>query len=312
VRSISQSFDSGSVHLAGTLVIVGQTGPGPVVLLISGSGPLDRDSNSEQFSIDVMKQIADHVARAGLSSFRYDKRGVGESGGDFMSTGLHDNIDDAAAAVDMLRARGDIDPDRIIVVGHSEGAVIATELAAADPRLAGVALLAGTATPGADVVRWQTAKVSDSQPRPLRLLLKILGRDLVRTQNQRLERITATTGDTARIRRVQTNVKWWREFLAHDPAPSLESIRVPVLALTGSNDIQVDPDNVRRIARLVSAPCSAHIVDGLTHLLRTEAGPPSLRTYTQQVERPVDAELLATVTTWAQQRAVCAASEAGS
>lgn len=302
-RNVGLTVDSGQVELAGTLVTVERSGPGPAVLLLSGSGPLDRDSNSEQLSIGVMQQVADHLACEGLPSFRYDKRGVGESGGDFMSTGLRDNIDDAAAAIATLRARDDIDPDRIVVIGHSEGAVIATELGAADPRLAGVVLLAGTATRGDELLRWQAAKVSASLPRPVELLMRVLRRDAVRTQNKRLEQIAATIGDTARIQRQTINAKWLREFMAHDPAPSLESIRVPVLTLTGSNDIQVDPDDVARICRLVPADCSGRVVHDLTHLLRTEDGPPSLRTYRQQAKRPVDAGLLATVTAWTRQRA---------
>lgn len=309
MRNIYLSFSSGPATLAGTLVTVEQASPGPAVLLLSGSGPIDRDSNSKQLSIGVMEQVAGHLALHGLASFRYDKRGVGESGGDFMSSGLHDNIDDAAAAIETLRARADVDPERIIVVGHSEGAVIATELAAADPGLAGVVLLAGTATLGADLLRWQAVQVSASQARPVRLLSRVLRRDVVRTQCKRLEQIEESTGDTARIHRVEMNVKWLREFMAHDPAPSLESIRVPVLALTGSKDIQVDPDDVRRIGQLVPADCSARIVDGLTHLLRTEAGPPSLRAYDEQAKRPVDAGLLATVTRWTRQRATQASAE---
>jgi len=309
MRNIHLSFSSGPANLAGTLMTVDQTGSGPAVLLLSGSGPIDRDSNSEQLSIGVMKQVADHLALHGLPSFRYDKRGVGESGGDFMSSGLHDNIDDAAAAIETLRARADVDPERIIVIGHSEGAVIATVLAAADPHLAGVVLLAATATPGEDVLRWQAAQVSASLPRPVKLLMCALRRDVVRTQSKLVEQIKETSGDTARIRRVEMNAKWLREFMAHDPVRSLEAIRVPVLALTGSNDVQVDPDDVKRIGRLVPADCSARIIDDVTHLLRTEAGRPSLRTYEKQAKRPVDARLLATVTTWIRQLASQPASE---
>lgn len=296
------TFASGSVTLAGTLVTAERAGPGAVVLLLSGSGPIDRDSNTKRLAVGVMSQMAHHLMGAGLASFRYDKRGVGASGGDYMSTGLHDNVGDAAAAIEMLRARADVDPERVCVIGHSEGALIAAELAAADPGLAGVVLLAGTATRGEQVLRWQAGHVSASLPRPVRLLLRVLRQDVLRTQDKRLAQIKATTGDTARIQLMRINARWFREFMAHDPAPSLEAIRIPVLALTGSKDLQVDPEDVARICRLVPADCSGQVIDDLTHLLRIEDGPPSVRTYRKQARRPVDAGLLATASGWIRPR----------
>jgi pimeloyl-ACP methyl ester carboxylesterase len=309
MQTTSLSFSSGPATLAGTLVAGDRTGPGPVVVLLSGSGPIDRDSNTKRLAIGVMGQIADHLAGEGLASFRYDKRGVGASSGDYKSTGFYDNVADAAAAVEGLRARTDIDPDQIFVIGHSEGALIATELAAADPRLAGVVLLAGTATQGEHVLRWQAEHVSASLPRPVKLLLRVLRQDVLRTQSKRLAQIKATTGDTARIQLIKINARWFREFMAHDPAPSLASIQIPVLALTGSKDIQVNPDDIERICQLVPSGCSGQVIDDLTHLLRKDAGPPSVRTYKKQAKRPVDAELLATASTWIREQVEQTAKE---
>ncbi len=309
MQKTNLTFSSGPADLAGTIVTTGQPTPSPAVLLLSGSGPIDRDSNTKKLSIDVMGQLAEHLTGVGLASFRYDKRGVGASSGDYQSTGLYDNVADAAAAIDMLRARADIDPDRIVVVGHSEGALIATDLAAADPSLGGVVLLAGTATRGEDVLRWQAEHVGASLPRPVKLLLRLFRQDIVRTQTKRLAQIKATTGDTTRIQLVKINAKWLREFMAHDPVPSLESIRIPVLSLTGSKDIQVDPNDIERICQLVPADCSGQVVDHLTHLLRTEPGPPSVRTYKKQAKRPVDEGLLAAVSTWIQQQTASTVTE---
>jgi len=274
MRTTNLTFSTGSTNLAGTLVSDDRTGPGPVVLLLPGSGPIDRDSNMKRLAIGVTGQLADHLAEEGLASFRYDKRGVGASDGDYKSAGFHDNIADATVAIAMLRARTDVDPDDIFVVGHSEGALIATELAVTDRRLAGAVLLAGTATLGEEVLRWQATNVSASLPRPVKLLLRVLRQDILRTQSKRLEQIKATTGDTARIQLVKINAKWLREFMTHDPAPSLASIQIPVLALTGSKDIQVNPDDVDRICGLVASDYSGRVIDDLTHLLRKEAGPP--------------------------------------
>lgn len=138
------SFPSGNLTLQGTLNVCDPS-PGPAALLISGSGPIDRDSNAKRLPIGVMGQLAAHLGANGVTSLRYDKRGVGESEGDYRSSGFYDNVDDAAAAIEALRARPEVDADRVVVIGHSEGALIASTLAA-DERLAGVALLAGAAT----------------------------------------------------------------------------------------------------------------------------------------------------------------------
>ena len=206
---IELTFDIGPGAAAGTLIAVDRDQPGPVALLISGSGPIDRNSDMKKLAIGVMGQIAQHLGAAGLSSFRYDKRGVGASEGDYLSTGFHDNVADAAAAVEMLRERPEIDPSQIFVIGHSEGALIATELGASDPNLAGITLLAGTATIGEEVLRWQAQQVAATLPNPVKRLLRMLRQDIVRTQTKRLAQIKATTEDTARIQVVKINAKWF-------------------------------------------------------------------------------------------------------
>ena len=292
------TFTAGSTTLAGTLCVSDLVQPGPMVLLVSGSGPIDRDSNMKKLAIGVMGRLADQLTEAGIASFRYDKRGVGASGGDFFAAGFRDNVSDAAAAIDMLRARPDVDPRRVFVVGHSEGALIATELAASDPELGGVVLLAGTATVGEEVLRWQAQQVAATLPKPVKWLLRVLHKDIASIQTKRLAQIKATTDDAVRIQLVKINAKWFREFLAHDPRASLEAVRVPVLAVTGSKDLQVDPDDVEQICALVPSECAGHVVDGITHLLRDEPGPPSVKTYKKQAKRPLNPRVVDLVIHW--------------
>ena len=208
MRPVDLTFSIPAGTMAGTLITTDRVEPGPAVLLVSGSGPIDRNSDMKKLAIGVMGQFAEHLGKAGLSSFRYDKRGVGASEGDFLSTGFHDNVADAASAVEMLRERPEIDPDQIFVVGHSEGALIATELGASDPNLAGVVLLAGTATVGEEVLRWQALHVAATLPKPVKRLLRVLRQDIIRTQTKRLAQIRATTDDTERIQLVKINAKW--------------------------------------------------------------------------------------------------------
>ena len=215
MQTSEMRFDNDGHQLVGTLVSPTLDG-GPVALLVSGSGPIDRESNAKRLSISVMRDVAERLALRGVGSFRYDKRGVGESGGDYRSAGLYDNVADASAAVAALRARSDVGP--IVIVGHSEGALIAAEVAANDPDLAGIVLLSGAAVDGKAVLRRQGELVAATLPRPVKWLMRMLRQDLVRTQSKRLAQLETSTRDVERIQLVRVNAKWFREFLAHDPS----------------------------------------------------------------------------------------------
>jgi pimeloyl-ACP methyl ester carboxylesterase len=290
------SITSGDLALEGTLNASGSP-PGPAALLISGSGPVDRNSNAKRLPINVMGQIAAVLATNGITSLRYDKRGVGQSDGDYLSTGFNDNIDDARAALEALRARPEVDEDQVVVIGHSEGALIASALAA-DEQLAGVALLAGAATNGRDVLRWQAQQVAPTLPKPVKLLMKLLRQDLVRTQTKRLDLIESSTDDVIRIQFVKLNAKWFREFMSFEPVVALGQAAVPVLAITGTKDIQVNPADVALMEHAVPTPFTGHLVDDVTHLLRTEPGTASVRTYKKQARQPLDERVTELLTDW--------------
>lgn len=178
MQTSEMRFDNDGHQLVGTLVSPTLDG-GPVALLVSGSGPIDRESNAKRLSISVMRDVAERLALRGVGSFRYDKRGVGESGGDYRSAGLYDNVADARAAVAALRARSDVGP--IVIVGHSEGALIGAEVAANDPDLAGIVVLSGAAVDGKAVLRRQGELVAATLPRPVKWLMRMLRQDLVST-----------------------------------------------------------------------------------------------------------------------------------
>ena len=290
------SIPSSGLMLQATLDVNGAT-PGPAALLISGSGPVDRDSNAKRLSINVMGQIAAHLASEGITSLRYDKRGAGQSDGDYMRTGFHDNVDDARAAIDVLRDRPEVDPDQIVLIGHSEGALIASALAQ-DEQLAGVALLAGAATNGKEVLRWQARQVAPTLPKPVKLLMKLLRQNLVQTQMKRLGRIESSTDDVIRIQLVKLNAKWFREFMSFEPSNALRQAEAPVLAITGTKDIQVNPDDVSLMERAVPASFTGHLIEDMTHLLRTEPGVASVRTYKKQARQPLDQRLMTLLTEW--------------
>ncbi|MGR6965428.1 alpha/beta hydrolase family protein [Geodermatophilus sp. URMC 61] len=293
----------GEPPLAGTLTLPDSSAPVPAVLLASGSGPIDRDSNHRRARFDVSRQLAHALAAAGLASLRYDKRGVGETPGDWRAAGFTDNVEDLGRALDALAARPEVDADRVLLAGHSEGALLAAAVAgqAGGRRgapVAGVVLLAMSATPGEELLRWQARRIAPTLPAPVRGLLRLLRTDLEARVAANHERIKATTTDVARIGGARLNARWHREFLAHDPRTDLARLTVPVLALTGDKDLQVPADDLAVLAATVPGPVETRRVPDLTHTLRRQERAPSMRHYREELRRLVDPELLDTVVAW--------------
>lgn len=285
------SFTEGGVVLEGTLTT--PSSPVAAALLLSGSGEVDRNSDHPRLALGVTRDLAAALAAAGIASLRYDKRGVGASGGDFLTAGLTDNIDDARAAIAALRTNAPGLP--LFLIGHSEGSMIAQQLAAEHPDVAGVVLLAGPAVPGAEVIAWQAAQIIGTVPAPLRGLV-------ARMQRRAAAALQSSTEDTIRLQGRRVNAKWHREFMAFDPRPALGKISAPVLAITGAKDLQVDPDDLGRIAEAVAGPVETHRIPDLTHILRRDVGTPSLSAYRRLVTHPVDVETLHVMTSWVRAR----------
>ncbi|GAA4063907.1 alpha/beta hydrolase [Agromyces indicus] len=290
----------GDVRLAGTLALPAGA-PRAAALLVPGSGPVDRDSDHPRMRLGITRELAHALAGAGVATLRYDKRGVGASGGDFLSAGLSDNTTDAAAALSALRERLPGVP--VVLVGHSEGAIIATRLAANEPDLAGTVLLAAPAVVGERMLAWQTRQIVPTMPRLVRGILRLLRIDLVEKQRRNVERFRQSTTDVIRLEGRRMNAKWHRELIAYDPAPDLARLSMPVLAITGDHDLQVDPDDLDRIAATVAGPVEIERPERLTHLLRRDAGDTaSFAAYRSLVKQPVDRELLDRVSSWVAAR----------
>jgi pimeloyl-ACP methyl ester carboxylesterase len=184
------------------------------------------------------------------------------------------------------------------VAGHSEGALLAAALAARGAPLAGLVLLSCSATPGEQLLRWQARQIAPSLPAPVRGLLRLLRTDLEAKVAANHAKVRATTTDVARIGGARINARWTREFLDHDPRADLARVTVPVLALTGGKDLQVDPADLDVLAATVPAPVTVRRLPDVTHTLRRQPGPASLRAYREELRRPVDPTVLDAVTGW--------------
>ncbi len=297
------TFESWGLRLAGTLSVGEHPRRSACVITISGSGLVDRDENHKRFRLNVFGELAGHFKRSGFDSFRFDKRGVGASEGDFWTAGLSDNADDVEAAIECVRDHPLVKEDKIFLVGHSEGAYLATKVAARTPGLAGVILLAGGARLGEDELRWQAHEVGNSIKGFQGFIIKLFRIDVMKSQAKQLERIKRSTADSFRVQLVaKVNAKWLREFVEYDPSVDLPKITVPVLAITGGKDIQVDPGNLERMAGLVKSPFESHVLPEVTHLLRADPNPPGLSTYKEQVKRPLDPQVVALIMNWLERQ----------
>lgn len=293
-REVQVRFDSDGLTLAGTFTDV--AAPVAAVLVVTGSGKIDRDSNARAIKVGVTKAVAQALAGVNAASLRYDKRGIGASGGDYRRAGMADNLADARAGLDWLAGRLPGVP--LLVAGHSEGTMYAAQLAASDPRVAGAVLLAAPARSGERIIDYQIETVVPRLPPVVKAITRLIRYDVARGQHKRVERLKASTGDVIRVGGVRANARWWRGFLSYDPAADLARITVPVLAITGGHDLQVPPEDVDAIGRLVRGPFEGHVAGDLSHLLRPDPESVGPRGYRREVRQPVSPEALDLITAW--------------
>ncbi len=299
VREQEISFKSDEIEFAGTIALPDGAGPFSAVLLIAGSGPVDRNENHKKIKLNAFYDISHYLADNGFASLRYDKRGVGKSGGDFWRTGFFDRVQDAAAALDYLKQRKDVLAEEVFLLGHSEGCLISVRLAGTGTRAAGIVLVAGPAQSGEAVLKWQAVQVSKGIKGLSRFVIKLLRIDVLKSQQKYIDKIKQSKKDSIRVQLVsKIPAKWLREFMAYNPAEDLSRVMLPVLAITGSKDIQVDPADLQRMAELVKAPFESHVIPDMTHMLRVEKGEASISNYKAEVRRPVEPSLLATIRDW--------------
>ncbi|MFD1534465.1 alpha/beta hydrolase family protein [Pseudonocardia aurantiaca] len=321
-RSDDVIYPSGSLTLAGTLTRPVGAGPFPAVLLLSGSGPQDRDESISGHKLFLL--LADRLTRAGFAVLRADDRGVGGSGGDLGQATYDDLAADALAGVAFLQRRPDVDPGRIGLLGHSEGGYLAPLVT---QRAAGVVefvvLVAGPAVRGQDVLELQNRMILEQVGAPpaqveaqvayVRELSRLLaaGQDDAARQLARdriTEQIAALPADqrpTPEEIEAQLPVSpAFRSFVTYDPAPALAALNVPVLALFGGKDLQVPPSQSEPAMRALLAgnpAATVRVLPGLNHLMQPAAtGSP---TEYASIETTMAPEALDLITGWLQENA---------
>lgn len=295
-----------SIELAGTLTLPEETGQHPVVVLISGSGPQDR--NEELAGHKPFLVLSDYLTRNDIGVLRFDDRGAGESTGDFDSATSIDFASDVQSAVAYLQTRTDIDGKNIGLVGHSEGGIIAPMAAAENDDIAFIVLMAGTGIPGDELFALQG-----------KLILKAAGKSDAEVERsaavrQKMIDMTMASKEIPSLRKDLTEylevesektealplfpeganpeiyiksyvdfmaTPWMVYFLRYDPAVILEEVECPVLAINGGIDLQVPAkENLSAIGDALKQAGNKNVtlkeMPGLNHLFQeSETGSPS-------------------------------------
>jgi pimeloyl-ACP methyl ester carboxylesterase len=237
------------VILAGTLTLpAGANSPYPAVVLISGSGPQDRDGNTPPaYVTNIFRRIAHCLADVGVATLRYDERGVGRSTGNHESADLHDLTADVEAMVDYLRELPEIDHSRIGLIGHSEGAYIAPHLASRDSSLAGCILLAGASISIDELMIEQIEYQAEFEE--LDEPSRALARSLAPAVQQFVE--DARAGKDSSV--FPGNLEWVRQHMELDPIENIRKVNAPVLIVQGEKDLKVMPYHADVLARAARA-----------------------------------------------------------
>jgi len=311
-----------AVKLAGTLTSPGQEGPFPAVLLISGSGPQDR--NETILGHHPFLVLADYLTRLGIAVLRVDDRGVGKSGGDFTQATSEDFASDVLAGLEYLKSRQEINPKQIGLIGHSEGGIIAPMVAVQSSDVAFIILMAGTGLMGEEILYLQgelilraegasdeaIAKNRSLQEQMFTVVkeekdnsvaekrLRAILQDAMSEVSEE-ERKGAEATVEAQIQWVLS--PWFRHFLAYDPKPTLMKVKCPVLAINGQKDVQVPPkENLAAIEEALKLGGNNNYtikeLPGLNHLFQT-AQTGSLSEYAK-IEETISPTALEIMSDW--------------
>lgn len=273
-----------NIILVGTLTIPQGKGPFAAVLLMSGSGPHDRDESIMGHKPFLV--LADYLTRKGIVVLRTDKRGVGRSGGNYAQAVMQDFSSDADAGVAYLKTRAEVDPHKIGLLGHSEGGIEAPMSAAHNADVAFVVMMAGPGVPGDQLLPEQmrrieaaSGKSKEEINKDVALQSEILAlvekdKDDATLEKDLREKLAGKVPEAQMGMQVSAvSSPWFRSLLQYDPAPALSKLTCPVLALNGEKDVQVPAEqNLPAIRKALEAGGNKNFeideLPGLNHLFQ--------------------------------------------
>lgn len=315
------------IDLSATLTLPKEKEKSPAVVLIAGSGPNDRDETV--FGHKPFWVLADYLTRNGIAVLRFDKRGTGESGGEYFTATTQDFADDAEAALNYLKKRREIDTSNLGLIGHSEGGIIAPIIAARNNDVKFIVLMAGLGVSGAELSLAQNqfafnkTSISEREKEDLDKILRSIyesvtnwseyvgsneERDTLKKELGVLwenlpQEIQPQVKKDVFVEKTTSNIAspWFRSFLKTDPLVYLEKVSIPVLAINGENDTQVEyQTNLNKIEAALKKANNKHYTvksyPQLNHLFQ-ESTTGELDEY-GKIEQTISPEVLSDITNW--------------
>ncbi len=296
------TINSNGATLSGTVCLPAEGRCFPVVLMIAGSGPIDRDENMPQQQLNIFNTIARHLAREGIASLRYDKRGVGKSSGDYLTTGHIDLVDDTVHWFDALQEQEFC--EKIFLLGHSEGSIIAAQAGLKRPNVAGLILIAPFMDGMESILINQATQIQKEFDGARgfggainKVFAKVFGQPLA-SQKNLIRKMKSSSADTIRMGIQKLPAKWFRELMMLNPPEIFSHVTQPMLIIGGEKDLQCDPADVAEIAKHAKGPSEAHVIQNLTHILRFEEGEPSLLGSAKLFKKPMEPVVLDLIAGW--------------
>lgn len=263
----------GSVSIGATVSCPDESQKYPAVVLIMGTGTTDRDGNEKKFKTDLYKNIAKMFTEFGFVCVRYDKRGTFETTGDYNTAGLSDLIDDAVSVIRYTKALPYVDETKIIVCGHSEGAMIATLLSAKEDT-AGLLLWGGAAISMKDSLLYQNYLAAEEFSKKKGLLGAILRSQASQEKTDAkvkamFQKCVSAKKDRVFFGGAMLNARWIREhdsYSSDDYVELLKQYGKPILAITGTADISADYRRLSALSEIPNAECFTP--QNVNHILR--------------------------------------------
>jgi pimeloyl-ACP methyl ester carboxylesterase len=274
----------------------------PTLVLVGGSGPIDREGTVA--GIPMLSQLAGALAQQGFLVLRYDKRGVGQSGGRAEAATQKDYTDDLIGIVKWLEERDDVDPRRLTVVGHSEGGTVALQAAARERKIRSLVLLATPGTTGSDLLLEQQQRELDRMKLP-----EAEKAEKIALQKKIHAAVIDGTGWESvppELRR-QADTPWFRSLLLFDPTAVMPRVKQPILIVQGDLDTQVLPHHADKLAELARArKKDAGGVDvvhlpGVNHLL-VPAATGDVQEYADLKVKAVSPDVVTAIVEWARKQ----------
>ncbi|WP_433747211.1 alpha/beta hydrolase family protein [Falsibacillus pallidus] len=267
----------GEHPIFGTISIPEEEEIYPAVLIIAGSGAIDRNGNGPKgkFQFNLYRELAHRMAELGFIVLRYDKRGTGKSTKDLLSAGMWDLVDDAERCFLYLKEHPQVDRNRIIVLGHSEGTILGTALSERQ-KINGLMLVSGGVANLDEYLKHQR-KLAYKELRISKGLKGMLMRKLINEEKEEkkaaklMDKMFQSKKPVYKVSGlIKQPAKWFREHFLYDPREGLKKADFPVFAIHGDKDAHVDPAILNELPELVKEDAEFHIIPNMEHGMRVQ------------------------------------------